>query len=47
MEHHVSWAHANGVDDQDVVMAMEIGKATRKGAAERIDQFISARFKGG
>ncbi len=34
-----------GVDVKDIVMAIEIGKATRKGAATRMDQYVSAHFK--
>ncbi len=34
-----------GVDVKDIIMAIEIGKATRKGAAARIDEYVSAHFK--
>ncbi len=34
-----------GVDVKDIMMAIEIGKATRKGAAARIDEYVSAHFK--
>lgn len=45
MQHHASRAREVGVDVQDIVMAIEIGKATRKGAAARMDQYVSAVFK--
>lgn len=34
-----------GVDVKDIMMAIDIGKATRKGAATRIDEYVSAHFK--
>jgi hypothetical protein len=45
VEHHAGRARENGVDDQEVVMAIEIGKSIRKGAAARMDQYLSKAFK--
>ncbi len=45
MQHHAGRAREIGVDVEDIVMAIEIGKATRKGAAARIDQYVSVFYK--
>lgn len=47
MEHHTGRARAIGIDEQEIVMAVEIGKSIRKGAAARMDQYISTAFKAG
>ena len=44
MEHHAGRAREKGADDQDIVMAIEIGKSVRKGAATRMDQYVSNAF---
>lgn len=45
MEHHAGRAREGGADEQEISMAIEIGKSVRKGAASRMDNFISTRFK--
>ncbi len=45
MEHHAGRAREIGADDQEIVMAIEIGKSIRKGAAARMDQYVSDAFK--
>jgi hypothetical protein len=45
VENYAGRARENGADDRDIVLAIEIGKSVRKGAAARMDEFISTQFK--
>lgn len=41
LNHHVGMARVAGADEKDIGMAIEVAKAVRKGAAGKMDQFVS------
>ena len=42
LKYHVDKARELGVDQQEITAAIAVGKTVRKGAAGKMDQFISA-----
>jgi len=45
LQYHVSNAREAGADDEDIVMAIAVAKAVRKGASAKMDDF-AARVTG-
>ncbi|MBZ0155027.1 MAG: hypothetical protein K8I29_02285 [Alphaproteobacteria bacterium] len=44
MKYHAGRAREAGVDEQDILEAIEVGKSIRTGSATRMDQFLSKMF---
>lgn len=44
LETNVSKALENGADEQEIAEAIEVGKMVRKGAASKMDKFISVTY---
>ena len=45
LEYHIAKARENGVDDQAIAEAVEVGKMVRKGSAGQMDEFIPTVLK--
>jgi AhpD family alkylhydroperoxidase len=45
LKYHVSKAQEIGVDEHEIIAAIEVGKLVRKGAMTKMDQFVAAMFK--
>lgn len=44
LEHHLGEARRAGADEEDIVDAVEVGKAVRRGAASQVDK-VAARLR--
>ncbi|MBP2649430.1 MAG: alkylhydroperoxidase like protein, AhpD family [Firmicutes bacterium] len=42
LQYHISNAKNNGVSDQELQEAIQVGRTVRKGAAYKMDQYIAA-----
>ena len=40
LQYHVAKAKENGIDESDILVAIATGKAVRKGAAYKMDEYI-------
>ncbi len=45
LEYHVAQARENGADDRDIAAAVAVGKTVGKGAAGKMDQYVSTILK--
>jgi AhpD family alkylhydroperoxidase len=46
LQYHVTKARENGVDDQEISEAIDVGKMVRKGSAAQTDKFIPTVLAG-
>ena len=44
LEYHATKARENGVEEEEIKEAMTVGKTVRKGAAGKMDQYVSKLF---
>ena len=42
LQYHVAKAKENGISEQEIQEAINVGKAVRKGAAYKMDQYIAS-----
>lgn len=45
LEYHVAKARENGAEEAEIKAAIAVGKTVRKGAAGKMDQYVSKTFK--
>jgi len=45
LQYHISNAKENGVSDQEIQEAIQVGRTVRKGAAYKMDQYIGTLRK--
>lgn len=45
LEHHVGKALASGIDREEILVAIEVGKAVRRGAASSMDNLASSLIR--
>ncbi len=44
LEYHVTKARENGAEEEEIKQAIAVGKIVRKGAAGKMDQYVSKMF---